>query len=116
MKYDLSKHSLIEDNGDLVAVFSQSIRADKAFEIADKIDNAKTIEELEGNIEGLTNDCEDLKKDAEFAEKDIWRLEDEKKQLDDRLQSITNMLEGYYKFASIQDLKEEIISICAAPL
>lgn len=116
MLYDLSKHSLIEDNGNLVAVFSQKISANQAFKILDDINNAKAIEDLEIEIRGAKDDYEYLEGDCENLKKEIDDLEKDKEKLDDRLQSIIDMLEGDYKFASIDELKEEIIAICAAPL
>lgn len=56
MIYNAASHSLTEDNGQLVAIFDPSIRADKAFGIADNLrdlDYIKSLEEALDNIQSL---------------------------------------------------------------
>ncbi len=116
MLYDLTKHAIIENNGDLIAIFSQSIPSNRAFEILDDLNNAKSLLETAQEAEGWKDEYENLKKDLEISEKEFWKLEEEHQKLDDRLQSIITMLEHSSDDYSKEELIKEVIDICSAPL
>ena len=116
MKYDLTKHALIEDNGDLIATFNSCISAGQAFKILDDLNNAKHCENLELQLDFSEESREELKKENEIAEKEIWDLEEKIEKLDDRLQSIITMLEDSSDDYSKEELIKEVIDICSAPL
>lgn len=115
MKYDLTKHALIEDNGDLVATFNSCISAGRAFKILDDLSDAKIIKELDSELESLEKDYEDLKKETRNFEDEIDDLKEDKEKLDDRLQSIITMLEDSSDDYSKEELIKEVIDICATP-
>jgi hypothetical protein len=69
MKYDLTKHSLIEDNGDLVATFSPDFPASKCFKMLDYLqeendinDALREIEETRLDLEEARNEIAELKR------------------------------------------------------
>ena len=116
MKYDLTKHALIEDNGDLVATFNSCIPSGRAFKILDDLNEAKILEHVKDQLDFSEESREELKKENEIAEKEIWDLEEKIEKLDDRLQSIITMLEDSSDNYSKEELIKEVIDICSAPL
>ena len=47
-KYNAAKHTIESDTGELLAKLSDSVRADKAFDIADAFDGTTFRQEIEG--------------------------------------------------------------------
>lgn len=116
MKYCLTKHALIEDNGDLIATFNSCLSANRAFKILDDLNNAKSCQELEYNLEVINAEYKTLEKDNEDLDDKILDLKAEVEALDDRLQDIITMLEDSSDNYSKEELIKEVIDICAAPL
>lgn len=116
MKYDLNEHSLIEENGDPIASFNLCVPAGRAFKILDDLNNAKSCQDLERNLDVVSDDYKSLEKDNEGLEDKIIDLKTEVEALDDRLQGIITMLESEYEFKTMEEMAEEIINICAAPI
>ncbi len=115
MKYCLTKHALIEDNGDLVATFNSCISAGQAFKILDDLNNARSCQELEYNLEVINAEYKTLEKDNEDLDDKILDLKAEVESLDDRLQGIITMLEDSSDDYSKEELIKEVIDICATP-
>ena len=116
MKYDLTKHALIEDNGDLVATFNSCLSADRAFKILDDLNNAKHCENLELDLDNANQEYKFLENNNDCLQEKIDDLKDNIEELDDRLQSIITMLEDSSDNYSKEELIKEVIDICAAPL
>lgn len=116
MKYCLTKHALIEDNGDLVATLNPCISASQAYKFIDILNNAKTCETLEYNLDVITAEYKTLEKDNEDLDDKILDLKAEVESLDDRLQGIITMLEDSSDDYSKEELIKEVIDICSAPL
>jgi predicted nuclease with TOPRIM domain len=116
MKYDLTKHAIIEDNGDLVATFNSCISAGQAFKILDDLNNAKDVLDLEIELDGAKDDLDFLKQELKDLERNFVKKETEVEKLDDRLQSIITMLESDHDFKTMEEMAEEIIAICAEKL
>ena len=116
MKYCLTKHAIIEDNGDLVATFNSCIPAGRAYKILDDLNNAKDVTDLEIELDGAKDDYEYLKKDEEILRNEKYDLEEKIEKLDNRLQSIITMLENDHGFNTMEEMAEEIIAICAEKL
>ena len=116
MKYDLTKHALIEDNGDLIATFNPCIPAGRAFKILDDLNNVKNIVDLECDYDCLKKECDSFESDVEELRDKNFDLKKDVEGLDDRLQSIITMLENSSDDYSKEELIKEVIDICAAPL
>lgn len=116
MKYDLTKHALMEDNGDLIATFNSCIPSGRAFKILDDLNNARTIVDLELDYDCLKKECDSFESDVEELRDKNFDLKKDVEALDDRLQSIITMLENSSDDYSKEELIKEVIDICAAPL
>lgn len=116
MKYDLTKHALMEDNGDLIATFNSCIPSGRAFKILDDLNNARTIVDLELDYDCLKKECDSFESDVEELRDKNFDLKKDIEALDDRLQSIITMLENSSEDYSKEELIKEVIDICAAPL
>lgn len=116
MKYCLTKHALIEDNGDLIATFNSCIPAGQAFKILDDLNNARTIADLELDYDCLKKECDSFESDVEELRDKNFDLKKDVESLDDRLQSIITMLENSSEGYSKEELIKEVIDICSAPL
>lgn len=115
MKYDLTKHALMEDNGDLIATFNSCIPSGRAFKILDDLNNARTIVDLELDYDCLKKECDSFESDVEELRDKNFDLKKDVEALDDRLQDIIDILENQ-EFSSKEELIKEVIDICAAPL
>jgi hypothetical protein len=116
MIYNASTHSLEENNGELIAIFSQNVRADKAFEIADYLDQKDYYFGLEGELEGCHETIDEFQDDIRDLKQEKEDLQSQVDKLDDRLQSIINMIERSYKNDDLQEILEDIVSLCSSPL
>ncbi len=115
MKYCLTKHALIEDNGDLIATFNSCLSADRAFKILDDLNNARTIVDLELDYDCLKKECDSFESDVEELRDKNFYLKKDVEALDDRLQGIITMLENSSNDYSKEELIKEVIDICATP-
>lgn len=115
MKYDLTKHALIEDHGDLIASFNPCIPTGRAFKILDDLNNARTIVDLELDYNCLKKECDSFERDVEELRDKNFDLKKDVEALDDRLRGIITMLEESSDEYSKEELIKEVIDICAAP-
>lgn len=77
MKYDLTKHALIEDNGDLIATLNSCISAGKAFEMIDYFNMGykELLDDKEGDSDYLEGELKETEQKLEDVEDE---LDDEK--------------------------------------
>jgi predicted nuclease with TOPRIM domain len=116
MHYNAFRHTLEEDNGKLIAVFDESVRADDAFEIADYLEQKDHYFGLQGELDGCHETIDEFQDDIRDLKQEKEDLQSQVDKLDDRLQSIINMIECSYKNDDPQEILEESVSLCSSPL
>ena len=116
MKYCLTKHAIIEDNGDLVATFNSCIPSGQAYKLIDILNEAKSCESLEHNLDVVNKEYRSLERDIEDLEDEIDLLKANSNYFDNKLQCIITMLENDHGFKTMEEMAEEIIAICAKKL
>jgi len=112
MKYDLSKHSLIEDNGEHIATFNLCVPAGRAFQILDNLNDWKCIPDLESNIDVLDHEKRMLEEDLDQLNDKVTDLKTkisfQKNQLDEIYDVVDRDFEEYSK----EEMVEIIKAIC----
>lgn len=107
MLYNSSLHSLTEDNGTIIALFDSSIRADRAFDLTDDINNARNCEDLEKNLDVVNKEFADLEKDNDNLHHELFDLKKKLEKANDCLDEIYDVVEKYFKDYS----KEEMVGV-----
>ncbi len=124
MNYNAFRHTLEEDNGELIAIFEKSVRADKAFEICDKINDYESFQEVKWDLENLEEEYDDLEKKYNDQENKFWKLEQERKEtiekFDNRIEGIIQLIKenenSEINKLSNGELIQDILEILSSPL